>query len=136
VIGDLAAAKDEYGQMLPGLAAVALQEGKAAASNILSELRGGRRRPFHYRDKGLLATIGRQAAVARFGRIHLTGLSAWIAWLSIHLILLIGFRNRVLVLVNWAWAYFAYQRGARLITDVEPIHEDARLAPAEIRRTG
>jgi len=135
VIGDLAAAKDERGQMLPGLAAVALQEGKAAASNILTELQGGRRKPFHYRDKGLLATIGRQAAVARFGSIHLTGLIAWIAWLSIHLILLIGFRNRVLVLINWAWAYFAYRRGARLITDVEPIRERDR-STTEMRKAG
>jgi NADH dehydrogenase len=129
VIGDLAAAKDESGSLLPGLAAVAQQEGKATAANILRELRGESRRPFRYRDKGLLATIGRQAAVARFGRIHLTGFIAWIAWLFIHLILLIGFRNRVLVLVNWAWAYFAYQRGARLITDIEPIEQ--RSAPVE-----
>jgi len=136
VVGDLAAAKDESGNMLPGLAAVAEQEGKATAKNILRELRGESRRRFHYRDKGLLATIGRQAAVARFGRIHLTGLVAWIAWLSIHLVLLIGFRNRVLVLVNWAWAYFAYQRGARLITDVEPIGQNLAAAQREKEKTG
>ena len=128
VIGDLAAVKDEGGNPLPGLAAVALQEGKATATNILRELRGESRRPFYYRDKGLFATIGRQAAVARFGRIHLTGFVAWVAWLFIHLILLIGFRNRVLVLVNWVWAYFADQRGARLITDIEPIGQDVAAA--------
>jgi len=129
VIGDLAAAKNKDGGLLPGLAAVALQEGQATGANILREIRGEARKAFHYRDKGLLATIGRQAAVARFGKLHLTGLTAWIAWLFIHLLLLIGFRNRVLVLVNWAWAYFAYQRSARLITDVEPIRRHE--APAE-----
>jgi len=130
VIGDLAAAKDSDGKLLPGLAAVAQQEGKATAKNIVRDLYGQPRKPFHYLDKGLLATIGRQAAVAKFGRIHLTGFIAWVAWLCVHLVLLIGFRNRVLVLVNWAWAYFAYQRGARLITDVEPIPQ-AQAAPAE-----
>jgi NADH:ubiquinone reductase (H+-translocating) len=87
-------------------------------------------------DKGLLATIGRQAAVARFGRIHLTGFVAWVAWLFIHLILLIGFRNRVLVLVNWAWAYFADQRGARLITDIVPIGQDVAAAEKDKEKTG
>jgi len=135
VIGDLAAVKDEGGNPLPGLAAVALQEGKATATNILRELRGESRRPFYYRDKGLFATIGRQAAVARFGRIHLTGFVAWVAWLFIHLILLIGFRNRVLVLVNWVWAYFADQRGARLITDIEPIGQDV-AAGEKATKTG
>jgi NADH:ubiquinone reductase (H+-translocating) len=136
VIGDLAAANDEHGKLLPGLAAVALQEGKATAANLLREIRGEPRKPFHYRDRGLLATIGRQAAVARFGRIHLTGFMAWVAWLFIHLLLLIGFRNRVLVLVNWAWAYFASQRGARLITDVEPIGLHNALPAAEIKKAG
>jgi NADH dehydrogenase len=120
-IGDLATAKDQRGKPLPGLAAVAQQEGRWTAANVLRDLRGEPRRPFHYHDKGILATIGRAAAVAAFGRIHLTGLVAWLSWLFIHLVLLIGFRNRVLVLVNWAWAYFAYQRGARLITDVRPV---------------
>jgi len=137
VIGDLAAAKGEDGKLLPGLAETAQQQGKATAANIVREIHGEPRKPFHYRDMGLLATIGRQAAVARFGRLHLTGFTAWISWLFIHLMLLIGFRNRVLVLVNWAWAYFAYQRGARLITDVEPItrtHEAE--APTERRKAG
>jgi NADH dehydrogenase len=91
------------------------------AKNIARDLRGEPRRPFRYRDKGTLATIGRAAAIADFGKIHLSGWIAWLAWLFIHIVMLIGFRNRVLVMVNWAWAYFAYQRGARLITDVKPL---------------
>jgi NADH dehydrogenase len=71
---------------------------------------------FHYRDKGSLATIGRAAAVAQFGKIHISGFVAWLAWLFVHIFFLIGFRNRLLVLVQWAWSYFTYERGARLIT--------------------
>ncbi|MBV9087569.1 MAG: NAD(P)/FAD-dependent oxidoreductase [Acidobacteriaceae bacterium] len=132
VIGDLAEATGKDGKPLPGLAAVALQEGKATAANISRDLKGEVRKPFHYRDRGVLATIGRQAAVAKFGRIHMTGFTAWVAWLFIHLLLLIGFRNRVLVLINWAWAYFAYQRGARLITDVEAIQQRGALPQAAL----
>lgn len=116
VIGDLAALKDENGKWLPGVAPVAMQEGKATAHNIAAELRGERRKNFHYFNKGSLATIGRAAAVAEFGKIHISGYVAWLAWLFIHVFFLIGFRNRVLVLVQWAWSYFTYERGARLIT--------------------
>jgi NADH dehydrogenase len=116
VIGDLAAATDEAGHPLPGLAAVATQEGKYVAQTIGRDLAHEPRRRFHYVDKGILATIGRAAAVASFGKIHLTGLVAWLSWLFIHLMLLIGFRNRLLVLVQWAWSYLTYQRGIRLIT--------------------
>jgi len=116
VIGDLAALKDEKGQVLPGVAPVAMQQGVAAADNIGRDLDREPRRPFHYVDKGSLATIGRAAAVAQFGRIHISGFIAWLAWLFIHVFFLIGFRNRIIVLIQWAWSYFTYERGARLIT--------------------
>ncbi len=116
VIGDLATLKDENGKPLPGIAPVAMQEGKTAAHNIGAELRGEPRKNFHYFNKGNLATIGRAAAVAEFGKIHISGFVAWLAWLFVHVFFLIGFRNRIIVLVQWAWSYFTYERGARLIT--------------------
>ena len=116
VIGDLATLKDENGRLLPGVAPVAMQEGKATAHNIAAELRSEPRKNFHYCNKGNLATIGRAAAVAEFGKIHISGFLAWLAWLFIHIFFLIGFRNRIIVLVQWAWSYFTYERGARLIT--------------------
>lgn len=116
VIGDLASLKDEQGKMLPGVAPVAMQEGTAVARNIERDLHGESRENFHYFDKGSLATIGRAAAVAQFGKIHISGYIAWLAWLFIHIFFLIGFRNRMIVLMQWAWSYFTYERGARLIT--------------------
>ena len=116
VIGDLATLKDENGKMLPGVAPVAMQEGEATAHNIAADLRGEPRKNFHYFNKGNLATIGRAAAVAEFGKIHISGFLAWLAWLFVHVFFLIGFRNRIIVLVQWAWSYFTYERGARLIT--------------------
>ena len=116
VIGDLAALKDEKGKWLPGLAPVAMQEGRETAHNIVHELNGQPRRNFHYFDKGTLATIGRAAAVAQFGRVHISGFIAWISWLFVHILFLIGFRNRLLVMIQWAFSYFTYQRSARLIT--------------------
>ncbi len=116
VIGDLATLKDKNGKPLPGIAPVAMQEGKTAAHNIGAELRGEPRKNFHYFNKGNLATIGRAAAVAEFGKIHISGFVAWLAWLFVHVFFLIGFRNRIIVLVQWAWSYFTYERGARLIT--------------------
>ncbi|MBU6428406.1 MAG: NAD(P)/FAD-dependent oxidoreductase, partial [Cyanobacteria bacterium REEB65] len=106
VIGDLALAIQD-GQPLPGLAAVAQQQGRYVAAIIAGDLHGLPRKPFRYNDKGNLATIGRAAAIAEFAkaRIQLTGLLAWLAWLLVHLLLLIGFRNRLLVLIQWAWAY-------------------------------
>jgi NADH:ubiquinone reductase (H+-translocating) len=116
VVGDLAALKDENGKWLPGVAPVAMQEGKATAHNIGNELRGEPRKNFHYRNKGSLATIGRAAAVADFGKIHVSGFLAWLSWLFIHIFFLIGFRNRLIVLIQWAWSYLTYERGAWLIT--------------------
>lgn len=116
VIGDLAALKDGNGQLVPGVAPAAIQEGKATARNIARDLQGKPRQDFHYVNKGSLATIGRAAAIAQFGRIHISGFVAWLSWLFVHVFFLIGFRNRVLVLIQWAWSYFTYERGAQLIT--------------------
>ncbi len=116
VIGDLCAFTGDDGRPLPGLAPVALQQGRAAARNVLHRLAGEPTEPFHYRDRGSMATIGRAAAVAVIGRRRLSGLVAWLAWLFVHIAFLIGFRNRFLVLFEWAWAYVSWQRGARLIT--------------------
>jgi NADH dehydrogenase len=129
VIGDLAAAKDEHGKMLPGVAPVAIQQGRFVAKLIRREVEASAgkspsdrawstnaRRSFHYWDKGSLATIGRAAAVAEFGRIHISGFLAWLSWLFVHILFLIGFRNRLLVFIQWAWSYVTYERGARLIT--------------------
>jgi NADH dehydrogenase len=136
VIGDLASLKDKNGKLLPGVAPVAMQEGRYAAKIIHKEIEDGApsfsrpsredggfdsmgfepRVPFHYVDKGSLATIGRAAAIAQFGKIHISGFIAWLAWLFVHILFLIGFRNRILVFIQWAWSYVTYERGARLIT--------------------
>src|SRR6516162_10604645 len=116
VVGDLASLKDERGQPVPGLAPAAIQEGKYVAKAILCDLNGEARKDFHYWDKGTLATIGRAAAVANFGKLHISGFIAWLSWLFIHIFFLIGFRNRMLVFIQWAWSYVTYERGARLIT--------------------
>jgi NADH dehydrogenase len=119
VVGDLATVKDESGKLLPGVAPVAIQQGQFVAKLIRKELESTRpeaRPAFHYWDKGSLATIGRAAAVADFGKIHISGFIAWLAWLFVHIFFLIGFRNRILVFIQWAWSYFTYERGARLIT--------------------
>jgi NADH:quinone reductase (non-electrogenic) len=116
VIGDLATLKDEHGKPLPGVAPVAMQEGRYVAKAIASDLKKSPRKSFHYFDKGSLATIGRAAAVAEIRKLHISGYLAWLAWLFVHIFFLIGFRNRLIVLIQWAWSYFTYERGARLIT--------------------
>jgi NADH:ubiquinone reductase (H+-translocating) len=116
VIGDVSAFLHQTGAPLPGVAPVAIQQGRAVARNVLNRLRGEQTHPFRYRDKGSMATIGRAAAVAVVGRLELSGFVAWLAWLLVHITYLIGFRNRFLVLFQWAWAYVTWQRGARLIT--------------------
>jgi NADH dehydrogenase len=117
VIGDLAALKDEKGNLLPGVAPVAIQQGRFVAKVIREDVESHpRTAAFHYWDKGSLATIGRAAAVAEFGRIHISGFVAWLSWLFVHIFFLIGFRNRLLVFIQWAWSYVTYERGARLIT--------------------
>jgi NADH dehydrogenase len=116
VIGDMAALEEAPGKLVPGVAPAAMQMGRHTARNIVRALEGKPLLPFHYRDKGMLATIGRSAAVADFGFLRISGFPAWIAWLGLHIFFLIGFRNRIVVLVNWAWAYVTFQRGGRLIT--------------------
>jgi len=115
-IGDMSLCRGPSGTPLPGLAPVAMQQGRCAADNALRHLSGRPSRVFRYRDRGSMATIGRAAAVAVVGGIQLSGLVAWLAWLFVHVMFLIGFRNRFLVLFEWAWAYVSWQRGARLIT--------------------
>jgi len=116
VIGDLASLKDETGAPVPGVAPAAIQQGNATARNIARDLRREPRKNFHYINKGSLATIGRAAGIAQFGKIHISGFIAWLSWLFVHIFFLIGFRNRIIVLIQWAWSYFTYERGARLIT--------------------
>ncbi|HET9916288.1 MAG TPA: NAD(P)/FAD-dependent oxidoreductase [Candidatus Binatia bacterium] len=116
VMGDTAAVTDARGLFVPGVAPAAKQMGRHAAASIISSLKGGDIKPFAYRNYGNLATIGRRAAVADFGRIRLAGLPAWLVWSFVHVGFLIGFRNRLTVMLDWAWAYVTYARGARLIT--------------------
>lgn len=123
VVGDLAAFEEE-GELLPQIAPVAVQQGEHAAQNVLRQIRGEEAVAFRYRDRGMLATIGRNHAVAEvFGRTF-AGFGAWLLWLAIHIAKLIGFRNRLVVLTNWAWDYFTYERIVRLIL---PLAEAARL---------
>lgn len=116
VIGDAAYMEDEKGQPLPMLATVAQQQAKAAAKNLQRMLKGKDLKPFHYKDPGLLATIGRNAAVARIWGLSFSGFIAWAIWVVLHIYRLIGFRNRLVVLINWAWDYFFYDNQVRLIT--------------------
>lgn len=120
VAGDLATLEGPRGKPYPGVAQVAMQQGAQAAKNILRAIDGEPLRAFRYRDYGNMATIGRAKAVADLGWIQLQGYIAWLAWLFIHLLKLIGFRNRLSVMLQWAWAYTSYQRNVRLITDEEP----------------
>ena len=136
VAGDLAAISID-GKPVPGLAPAAMQEGRHAAFNILRAIDGKATEPFHYWDKGVLATIGRGAAVVEMGRFRLSGLIAWIAWLTIHIFYLIGFRNRVFVLADWAWTYLRNERGARIIVgEVEPLLERGSTHPSASSRPG
>jgi len=120
VIGDLASFAVEGGGTLPGLAPVANQQGVHAAENLLATLEGKPRRRFRYLDKGIMATVGRSAGIAQTGKLRLSGFLGWLAWLFIHILFLIGFRNRLLVMIQWTWAWFTWGRGARLITGVTP----------------
>jgi NADH dehydrogenase len=119
VVGDAAAVTKKDGRPVPGVAPAANQEGKHAARNVLRLARGEVSSPFVYLDKGDLATVGRHRAVAQFGPFQVYGFPAWFAWLLIHILYLAGFRNRISVLVQWAYAYFTFQRGVRLITGKE-----------------
>jgi NADH dehydrogenase len=116
VIGDLANFSHQTGQPLPGVSPVAMQQGRHAARNILRMIKNREPQRFRYWDKGSMATIGRNKAVADLNFVHLSGLPAWLVWLFVHIIFLVGFRNRLAVLFQWAWAYFTFNAGARLIT--------------------
>jgi NADH dehydrogenase len=121
-IGDLARS-EENGQPLPMIAPVAIQQGMMAAKNIQRRENGKVPLPFHYHDHGMMATIGRNAAVAHIGSFAFTGFPAWLAWLGVHIVNLIGFRNRLFVLINWAWDYFLFERMVRLILPAASCHE-------------
>ena len=128
VIGDTALAEGADGKALPGLAQVAKQQGRYAARAIRARLAGRTAPPFRYRDAGNLATIGRREAVADFGWLRLSGRLGWLVWSAVHIYFLIGFRNRLVVAMEWLWSYLTYQRGARLIVgDGEPAPGAARL---------
>ena len=116
VIGDLANFSHDGGKPLPGVSPVAMQQGRHAARNILAMMDDRKPERFHYWDKGSMATIGRNRAVADLHWFHFGGLLAWLAWLFVHIIFLVGFRNRIAVLIQWAWAYVTFNKGARLIT--------------------
>ena len=115
VIGDLARLDDAAGVPLPGMAPVAIQQGRHVARTILRELRGDAREPFRYRDRGQMATIGRSRALCDLGRVRFAGFAAWVVWLVVHIYFLVSFKNRLFVVLQWAWSYLTFRRGARLI---------------------
>jgi NADH dehydrogenase len=130
VIGDMAAfIPAGQTQPLPGISPVAIQQGRSAARNILRDRRGEPRVPFEYFDKGFMATIGRARAVAQLRKLRLWGLPAWLAWVMVHLWYLVGFRNRIVVFLNWIWAYVMFKYSARLITGHAAPAQPARPAP-------
>jgi NADH dehydrogenase len=126
VVGDVAHVQ-QNGETLPGIAPVAIQEGRAAARAIVRTLHGKDRRPFHYADKGMLATIGRRRGVGVIFGIHVSGFVAWLAWAVVHVAYLIGFRNRFAVMGEWVWNYLTYKRGARVIEGLRPPFEPKQL---------
>jgi NADH dehydrogenase len=128
-LGDMANYSHQDGKPLPGVAPVAIQQGKFVAKLIAARLNGKRLPQFRYRDLGSLATIGRSAAVAEFGKFHVSGFLAWLMWLVIHLMKLVGFRNRFLVLIQWGWNYFTFDRSARLITETDDEGEPPESVP-------
>ena len=136
VIGDAALVRDETGRPVPGVAPSAKQEGAFVAKAIAAATAGADRPArFRYRDQGMLATIGRKAAVAAFGRFEVTGFLAWLLWSAAHIYFLIGFRNRLVVSIDWLWSYFTYERGSRLITgDLPPPAPEAADASAPAGR--
>lgn len=135
-IGDIANFTGENGKPLPGLAPVAMQQARSVANNIVRSLRGERRLSFRYRDKGILATVGRSRAVVEFKHLKFDGLAAWLTWVGVHVFYLIGFRNRVAVLADWFYSYLTYKRGARLITGrrIEPGVPRRMVEPSEVER--
>ncbi len=127
-MGDIASITDSGGNQVPGVAPAAMQMGKHAAKQLIRDLGGKARQPFSYFDKGSMATIGRSSAIAQFASVQFRGFFAWIAWLAIHLLFLVGMRNRISVFISWAWSYLSWQKGARIITGQgytrDPRHRD------------
>jgi NADH dehydrogenase len=119
VIGDMAALSDANGVIVPGLAAAATQEGRAAGENILRDLRGEQRVAFKYNDRGTMATIGHHRAVAEIGKRKFSGLIAWLLWSAVHIVLLIGFRSRTMVMGQWIWAYFTRSGSSPIVGEDE-----------------
>jgi len=131
VVGDLAHVEQADGSLVPGVAPAAMQEGKLAAENVLRRLGNQPTRTFQYKDYGNMATIGRASAIADFGWYRASGLVGWLLWLFVHIMQLTGFRNRVVVLTEWAWAYVTHQRGIRLITGVtDAAHVSSPASPS------
>jgi NADH dehydrogenase len=126
VVGDLAYLEDPAGRPYPMQAPVAIQQARLAAANIVRSVRGEPLRAFKYRDRGQMATIGRRKAVAQVLGLQFSGGVAWMLWLFVHLIQIVGLRNRALVLLNWTWNYFRYDRANRLVTDT--MTDDAATA--------
>lgn len=123
-IGDMACVKNADGKPLPGVAPVAMQQGRYVAEVIGRRLRGEPTEPFRYKDKGSMATIGRTHAVAQLGRLEFSGFFAWIVWLVVHIVAIVQFHHRLLILLQWAWHYFSSNRAARLITNMRPTADD------------
>ncbi len=132
MVGDLIA-KTQNGKPLPGVAQLAIQSGRHAARNIRLSIEGRPRLPFRYVDKGSMATIGRNRAVAQIGRFKSSGIVAWWLWLTVHLLSLVGFRSRIAVLMEWAFAYFTWQRRSRVILEV-PSAPATSAAPSIVGR--
>jgi len=135
VVGDLAAFPDKDGNPLPGLGPVAIQQGQAAAANIVRTVASQPTRPFRYKDRGVMATIGRNAGIANIKGVELSGFVGWAAWLAVHLVFLIGFRNRLSAMLQWAWSYLTHGRGARLIIGGRAT-PSARAATPDVVRLG
>jgi NADH dehydrogenase len=130
IVGDLAQCRDEHGKPLPGVAQVAMQGGAYAAKTIVKRIKGERDiKPFHYFNKGDLAVIGRAAAVAQIFGVHLSGFIAWLVWVFIHLLYIVEFQSRIVVLVEWGFLYLTFNRGARLITGSAATDAVARAEP-------
>jgi NADH dehydrogenase len=128
VIGDQARVAGPDGRPVPGVAPVALQQGRHVGRALAGELEGRPREPFRYRDKGQMATIGRSRAIVALGRFEFAGLSAWLLWIVVHIYYLTGFENRLLVVIKWAWSYLSFRRGARLIVGKSWRFYDAHAA--------
>jgi NADH dehydrogenase len=123
VLGDMATMTGKDGKPLPGVAPVAMQQGELAGANVLRLIQGEALQPFHYKDRGNMATIGRNRAIAQVGRFALSGFPAWLAWSAVHVVNLSGYRNRAIVAIRWAWSYINHHRGARLIVPDDAVHK-------------